>query len=90
MTIFRHRAGRTAPQDAPELFERFFIGLYDLTKMSEEPGAVEGCVFFDVTHAPPKARRLRPPERLDFRELVDEIARTYDERNDPPFEWAED
>ena len=31
--IFRHRAGREGPEDPPELFERFFVGLYDFDCM---------------------------------------------------------
>lgn len=77
---FRSRAGRRTPHDDVELFERFFIALY----------ADDGrACFFDVETAPPKSRRPTDAECLDFDGFLAEVRRTYDARNDPPFEWAE-
>lgn len=43
--------------------------------------------FFDVMQAPP--RRGRPRSTLGFRQLINEIIETYDNRNNPPFQWAD-
>jgi hypothetical protein len=80
--IFRFRSGRHEPSDPPLLFERVFIGLYDT---AEETFGNVG--FFDVTTAPPK--HGRPRKLLTWQEMVEEIVRTYDERNRPPFQWAD-
>jgi hypothetical protein len=48
--IFRHRANRSAPIDAPAKFERVFIALYN-TADGPQFGTVR-C--FDVSKAPPK------------------------------------
>ena len=78
--IFRQRAGRATHEDAPMLFERVFIGLY------EAAGAAFGTVgFFDVAKPPP--RRGRPRLLLGFDELIAEIVATYDARNAPKFVW---
>jgi hypothetical protein len=80
--IFRSRAGRASHEDAPMLFERVFIGLY------EPEGKTAGEVgFFDVMTAPP--RKGRPRELLGFPALIQEIVTTYDDRNAPPFQWAD-
>jgi hypothetical protein len=80
--LFRNRARRTGPKEEEELLERLFIGFY------EHSGARRGeARFFDVEKAPP--RTGRPKELLSFEQLVREITRTYDERNKPPFEWAD-
>jgi hypothetical protein len=79
---FRARSGRHDPGDLPDLFERFFIGLYDLSK--------EGVtVFVDVAARPPRARRPAAHETMELDRVVDEIVRTYDERNDPRFDWTD-
>lgn len=80
--IFRFRGGRDDPKDDPNLFEAVFIGLYDTS-----PDRFGDVIFFDVTKAPPKASRPKDP--LSFAELVEEIRKTYDERNSPTFEWAD-
>ncbi len=78
---FKHRADRRVPSDDPELFERFFIALY-----SRDPVRVK---FFDVTHAPPKNRMPREDEGVAFEAFIDEIRRTYDQRNKVGVTWAE-
>lgn len=80
--IFRSRAGRTSHEDAPMLFERVFIGLYE-----PEGEAVGAVGFFDVMTAPP--RRGRPRQLISFTDLIGEIVATYDYRNAPPFQWAD-
>lgn len=79
--FFRPRAGRRTPRDDVDLFERFFIGVYN-----DETG--ETC-FFDVMNPPPRSRELRPEECASFDELIQEIIKTYNERNNPPFQWAQ-
>jgi len=80
---FRNRADRRTSKDETDLFEGFFIGLYE-PEGSESEGDV---TFFDVMKPPP--RHGRPPAGmlLSFDGLIDEIRRLYDDRNDPPFEW---
>jgi hypothetical protein len=82
---FRPRAGRKTPRDDVDLFERVFIALY------EPDGDNKGhTLFFDVMNKPPKNRRPRDDELLlDFENVMNEIKRTYDLRNSPPFEWAD-
>jgi hypothetical protein len=79
--LFRPRAGRRTPRDDVDLFERFFVAVYD-----EKNG--DTC-FFDVNDKPPpRQRRLRPEECPSFDDFIQEIVKSYDERNNPPFEWA--
>jgi hypothetical protein len=80
--IFRFRAGRSRPTDAPILFERAFIGLYET-----ETRTFGEVAFFDVMNAPPKSGR--PFMLMNFDELIGEIVKTYDQRNKPAFQWAE-
>lgn len=78
--VFRHRAGRKSPKDLEELFERVFLGAY------EHEGEARGDVwFFDVMEKP--KRFGAPRKTLTFEEMIQEIIRTFDERNNPPFEW---
>jgi hypothetical protein len=79
---FRFRANRQNHDDAPTLFERVFIGLYETEQ--EKRGEV---VFFDVMDAPP--RNGRPRTTLSFAQVIAEIIATYDKRNHPVFEWAD-
>ncbi len=78
---FRIRAPRMSPREASDLFERFFVGTYELER--------DTVAFYDVNR--PRPPRDRPPagkEVLSLDEVLDEILRTYDERNNPPFTWA--
>lgn len=79
--FFRPRAGRRSPRNDVDLFERFFVGMYN-----EDTG--ETC-FFAVMKKPPRARALRKDECASFDEFIQEIIKTYNERNNPPFEWAQ-
>jgi hypothetical protein len=76
----RPLAGRHSAQGDIDRFERVFIGLYDLSG--------EGMEFFDVMQAPPK--RGRPKGLLTFAQFLDEVERSFVERNDATFEWADD
>lgn len=81
---FRYRANRRNPTNEEELFERVFICCYD------GEGAMKGKNwFFDTMRPPPRNGRPVAASRLSFAEVLEEIKRTYDMRNDPPFEWAE-
>lgn len=81
VSVFRQRAGRTNPTDSGQLFERVFVGLY--TVNDDEPWDVR---FFDVMQAPPRSGR--PSSTLSLEEVVSEIVRAYDARNNPPFVWV--
>jgi len=82
---FRYRANRRNPSNEEERFERVFVGCY------AEAGARRGETWFlDVMTPPPRNGRPVASSRLDFSEVLDEISRAYDLRNDPPFEWATD
>ena len=82
--FFRTRGGRMLPRDDIELFERFYVALY------EPAGARMGeTVFFDVLRPPPKNRRPRADEVLSFAQVVTDITTVYDLRNNPPFRWAD-
>jgi hypothetical protein len=83
---FRNRAGRTHVDAPPDLFEKFYIALY------EHSGVDQGKVdFYDVDRPkPPFGRRPNPDEVVTFEQFVEEVIRVYDARNAPPFEWATD
>ncbi|MFD4662420.1 hypothetical protein [Streptomyces halstedii] len=83
---FRNRAGRSRVDAPADLFEKFYIALY------EHSGPDRGKVdFYDVDRQkPPFDRRPTPNEVVTFEGFVDEVIRVYDARNDPPFHWAED
>jgi hypothetical protein len=78
--FFRNRAGRRSPKNEIDLFERFFIAVY------EETG--ETC-FFDVMSPPPRNRPLRADECLSFEQFIQGIIKTYNDRNNPSFSWAD-
>lgn len=80
---FRNRANRREPSDAGDLFERVFVGVY-----SPDPDDPWGVRFLDVMSAPPKSGRPEGASVLTLEQVVAEIVRTYDARNNPPFVWA--
>lgn len=91
---FRPRAGRVQPTDPHQLFERFFVGLYELE--GDRRGELW---FFDVMDRPP--RRGRPvrqdppkgePRRglLTMNEMIAELVKTYGIRNRRYIEWADE
>ena len=80
--IFRLRANRRGHQNDLDLFERVLIGLY------ESEGENFGRVyFFDVMDRPPRYGTPRASSLLTLDQTVELIRRTYDARNNPPFEW---
>lgn len=83
--IFRHRANRKNPKNEQELFERAFVGLYEYE--GDRRGEV---IFFDVMDKPPKHGAPQSPPGLGFPQFVREVLKTYDGRNKPTFEWADD
>lgn len=80
--IFRFRSNRQSPKDPAMLFERVFLGLYEIDE--KKFGEV---VFFDVMSLP--ARSGRPKDTISYDEFIKAIVDTYDGRNSPPFEWAD-
>jgi len=82
--FFRNRTPRRDVKNALDLFERFFVGIYE--HQEAERGHV---VFYDVMRPrPPRNRRPYSDEVLTLKQVLDEIRVSYDERNNPPFEWA--
>jgi hypothetical protein len=79
--FFRPRTGRSTPRDDVDLFERFFLAVYN-----ETTGA---CCFFDVAQPPPRSRALHADECITFDEFITAIVTTYNARNNPPFEWKD-
>jgi hypothetical protein len=80
--IFRTRANRQDHQNDLDLFERVLIGLFEI--QGEESGRVH---FFDVMNKPPRYGRPRASSLLTLDRAIEEIRKTYDARNNPPFEW---
>ncbi|MBL8589293.1 MAG: hypothetical protein JNK46_12245 [Methylobacteriaceae bacterium] len=80
--LFRERSGRTEPDDDPTAFELVLLGLYDTS-----PAKFGKVGFFDVTTAPP--RTGIPAQLISFEESVAAITAAYDQRNNPPFQWAD-
>ncbi len=86
VNYFRLRAGRSSPTSDVELFERVFVGLYH--HRGQERGS---SVFFDVVdHPPPRARRPRDGEGINFPTMIASIRQTYDQRNNPPPVYLDD
>ena len=82
---FRPRAHRELPRDDIDLFERFFIGL------DEPTGDHRGeTVLFDVMRPPPQSRGPRVDETFTLERVIPEMRDSYDSRNQPKVEWAED
>lgn len=81
---FRNRTDRAGPHDGPELFELFLIGLYN-----GEPSSKWSVRYFDVGKNPPRARQPTAEETWSQEEMLALITSTYDERNDPPFEFVD-
>jgi hypothetical protein len=82
--IFRHRANRSAPIDAPAKFERVFIALYDISS-----GAEFGKVrCFDVSMPPPK--NGVPRSCLTLAQMLTEVISNYDERNNTKVAWTDE
>jgi hypothetical protein len=76
---FARRSPRGSVRDEVDLFEKMFICVY-----SEDGGAR----FYDVERPrPPKEGRPSIDETVSFDGFIEAIAKTYDERNNPGWEW---
>lgn len=75
----RPLSGRRDPGDDIARFEKVFVGTYDSSGTTLE--------FFDVENAPP--RRGRPKAVLTYFEFLDEVEKSYLERNAAEFHWAD-
>ena len=83
--IFRHRANRKNPKNEQELFERVFVALYE-----HDGDRCGEAIFFDVMQKPPKHGPPKGQTAIDFQQFVREVVKTYDQRNKPNFEWADE
>ncbi len=79
--FFRPRAGREDHRDEPDKFERFFVAIYDANTGDTD--------FFDVMQSPPKRGRPSRNKCLSLSGFVEQVADSYNARNDPPFKWDE-
>lgn len=75
LKYFHARAGRKTPRNDQALFERFFLAIYN-----EQTGETR---FFDVMAPPPKNQPPTREECLSFDQFIQEIIKTYEERNSP-------
>jgi hypothetical protein len=78
-----NRVLRVAPDHPPDLFEGFYVGLYEFEGV--EAGRLD---FFDVLRDPPRNRRPTEVEVMSLQDVLAAIRRTYDARNNPRFDWA--
>ena len=83
--VFRYRAGREGPHDDVQLFEKLYVGLYDV-----EPASFGEVGFFDVAERPPRRGRPKSPPLSTFVEFIERVVSVYDARNAPPFLWADE
>ena len=72
--IFRYRAGRNSTSDDATLFESVYLGLYET-----EPDEMGNIAFINFSEVPPD--RGRPNGTLNFSEVLEEIAATFNRRN---------
>jgi hypothetical protein len=80
---FRNRAGRKRPDESAQMFELFYIGLYEWE--GEHAGTIR---FFDVMDAPP--RRGVPRILVDLDTVVNRIVATYGLRNRKYIPWEDE
>lgn len=84
VVTLRKRTGRQGPADQAELFERVFIGLFELE------GATRGAVrFLDVSKPPPRVGRPRRTGTLDLRAVIDQICAVEQARDERAPVWGE-
>lgn len=79
--FFRNIAQRKRVDDDADRFEAVYLALYD------EQAHVR---FFNVENPPPKRRPPSDAETIDLAGLIAQVRTVYDDRNSPPFEWADD
>lgn len=76
---FRYRTPRAEPEDEPDLFEAFFVVVY------QDDGRAVFWPVHEVERPPPKSARPPVDGSLDMSAALDACARLYDVRNNPPF-----
>ena len=86
VVYFRNRAARARHTDDPDRFERFFVALYDDRPGEPTFGDVR---FFDVLDDVPNDREVTEGEGISTDSFIEEVVKTYDERNNPPVAWRE-
>jgi hypothetical protein len=80
---FRARAGRNRPDEPAQMFELFYIGLYDW--QGQDRGKVR---FFDVMDAP---KKRGPPSKLtELDDVIKRVVALYGLRNRLYIPWEED
>lgn len=84
VVTLRKRTGRRGADDQAELFERVYVGLFELA--GDERGTVR---FFDVAEPPPRVGRPRRSDTIDLRAVVDAIRTIEQERNERAPVWGE-
>jgi hypothetical protein len=77
---FRSRTGRTRPDEPAQMFELFYVGLYEW--QGENAGSIK---FFDVMDPPP--RRGVPRALVDLDGVISRIVATYGLRNRKYIPW---
>ena len=80
---FRYRTPRPEPEGEPDRFEAFYVALY------EADGQTMFWPVHDLELDPPAARRPRPSEVTDLDGAMSDVVRIFEQRNEPPFRWAE-
>ena len=80
---FRSRTGRQRPDEPAQMFELFYLGLYEWE--AETAGRIR---FFDVMDAPPK--RGTPKKLIEMDEVIRRIVAVYGLRNRKYIPWEED
>lgn len=84
VVTLRKRTGRQVPTDPAELFERIFVGLFEL-----EGGARGAVRFFDVAMPPPRVGRPRQVDTVSLRAVIDQIRAVEQARNERAPVWGE-
>ncbi|QXC61724.1 hypothetical protein KSP35_02445 [Aquihabitans sp. G128] len=82
---FRSRTPRPEPEDEPDLFEAFFICIYD-----PESTDVRLWPVHDLALAPPKVGRPGDRSTLSLDAALGQCAAIFEHRNNPAFEFAPD
>jgi hypothetical protein len=80
---FRGRGGRKRPDESAQMFELFYIALYEWE--GEKAGNIR---FFDVMDAPPK--RGIPKALVDLDTVINRIVATYGLRNRKYIPWEDE
>lgn len=84
VVTLRKRTGRRSAEDQAELFERVYVGLFELE--GEGRGSVR---FFDVAKPPPRLGRPRRVDTIDLRAVVAAIRAVEQDRNERAPVWGD-